>query len=132
MRIVYAALGGFTLGVGSFFTFIVPEAAFTVLGGQGLSAFLGVLYPRFYAVMSVLGALLLAAAIVLEGRRRLVVWLDALALAMTLVGWIWLLPAVNRAESTPAFGALHGLSLGLDLLALLIWLGSVVAATLPA
>ncbi|MDA8343900.1 MAG: DUF4149 domain-containing protein [Thermaerobacter sp.] len=128
MRILYAALAGFLLGVSAFFTFIVPEVAFRVLPSVQLAPFLAGIFPRFYALTAVAGALLTLLSLVLPRRGTLEFAWPAAALLLTLFAWLWLLPAVNRAVGTPAFGALHGISLGLDLVAMLLWLLGLIAA----
>ncbi len=128
MRILYGALAGFSLGVAAFFTFIVPEVAFSVLGGAQLGPFLALIFPRFYAMTALSGALLSAVSFLLPRRGAWEVAWPLAALVLTLVAWVWLLPAVNRAIGTPSFGLLHGLSLGLDLVAMVLWLLALLSA----
>lgn len=120
MRGLYAALAGFWLGAIIFFTFVVPEAAFAVLSGRSTELFLGEIFPRFYAFSTLGGGLALAAALLLRREGRWQIATSAAALAINLYAWLWLLPAVNRAIGTPAFGALHGLSFALDFLSMLL------------
>jgi len=128
MRSLYVALGGFLLGVGAFFTFVVPQVAFSVLGGHGLSVFLGAVFPRFYLLVSAGGVVLCALGLLAFRVPSLASLAPLAALLLTVVAWVWLLPLVHRAEGTASFGALHGLSLGLDILAMLLWLAGVAAA----
>ncbi len=128
MRYLYGAIAGFLLGVSAFFTFIVPQVAFAVLGASALGPFLAGIFPRFYALTAAAAALLTIVAFLLPRRRPMEVIWPAAAIVLTLVSWIWLLPAVNRAEGTAAFGALHGISLGLDLVAMVLWLLALITA----
>lgn len=131
MRTLYSALAGFWLGAVAFFTFVVPEAAFAVLSGRSTGLFLAEVFPRFYAFSSLVGALTVASALLLRPRGRWQAITAAIALAVTVYAWLWLLPAVNRAIGTPAFGPLHGLSFGLDFLAMLLVLIGLVANLRP-
>jgi len=128
MRFSYTAISGFLLGVSAFFTFVVPEAAFSTLGGRQLGTFLAAVFPRFYLVVGAFGALLVLAGLFAFGPRRLPTMAALLALLLTLAAWLWLLPQVNRAVGTSAFGVLHGISLGMDMLAMLLWLVGLLAA----
>ncbi len=122
------AVAGFALGVGAFFTFVVPEVAFTVLGPHALGAFLAAMFPRFYVIAAVLAAAMTVAGSIAFGVGRLATIAPAVALLLTLIAWIWLLPLVQAAIGTAAFGLLHGLSLGMDMIAMLLWLVGLVAA----
>ncbi len=128
MRLIYAALAGFLLGVSAFFTFVVPEVAFSVLGGRGLGSFLAAVFPRFYLVVAVFAAALTAVGFATFGLRHASALAPALALLLTLAAWIWLLPEVNAAIGSPRFGLLHGVSLGLDMLAMVLWLIGLLTA----
>lgn len=125
---VYPALAGVWLGAAIFFTFVVPEAAFATLGLHGVGPLFSRLFPDFYAFEAVVGAALVTAAVRLRPRGLAEVLCPALALATTLASWLWILPAVNRAIGTRQFGPLHGLSLGLQILSMLIVLAGLVAA----
>lgn len=128
MRTVYIALVGFLLGVSGFFTFVVPEAAFAVLPGPQVGPLLSAVFPRFYLWTAAAAALSIL-VLLWGGRRSLRELLAPIAaLVITLVAWLWLLPAVNAAEGTPSFGALHGISLGLDLVTMVLWLLALLAA----
>ncbi len=90
------------------------------------------MFPRFYAIVAAGATVLAVLGFLLPSRGRLEIVWPTVALALTLLAWLWLLPAVNRAIGTPAFGALHGLSLGLDLVAMVLWLLALLAAFLRA
>ncbi len=122
------ALVGFALGVGAFLTFVVPEVAFSVLGPHALDAFLAAMFPRFYVMATIVAAALTVIGSIGFGVRHLATLAPAVALLLTLIAWIWLLPMVQAAIGTAAFGLLHGLSLGMDMIAMLLWLLGLVAA----
>jgi hypothetical protein len=132
LRVLYGGVAGFLIGVAAFFTFVVPEVAFSVLGGSQLGPFLAAIFPRFYAITAAGAAILTVLAFLLPARKSMEVVWPATSLVLTLVAWLWLLPAVNRAIGTAAFGALHGLSLGLDLVAIVLWVLALVSAFVRA
>jgi hypothetical protein len=111
-----AALLGAALGGGLLFLAAVTAAFATVPAGA-LLPFLSALFPRFYALTG--GAALLAAALAASRRRTASAVAAGFAALLQAVGLFALLPAVHRAIGTGAFPALHGLSLGVALLALL-------------
>ncbi len=129
MRLLYPALGGFVVGVSAFFTFVVPEAAFASLGGQGVGAFLTAIFPRFYEVVSAGAAALTVVGLLSFGPRHPSTLAPGFGLALTLAAWLWWLSRVNEAVGTPAFGLMHGLSLGLDAVSILLWLAGIAAAS---
>jgi hypothetical protein len=92
------------LGVMGFFAFVVAPAAFTALDRDAAGRFVGVVFPRYYLVGAVLGTCALLAIIVQRVRAdgRQGDWLGgALVLAMlalTLYGWLAVLPAAQAAR----------------------------------
>jgi hypothetical protein len=87
-----------------FFAFVVAPAAFTALDRDAAGRFVGVVFPRYYLVGAVLGTGALLAIIVQRVRAdgRQGDWLGgALVLAMlalTLYGWLAVLPAAQAAR----------------------------------
>jgi len=122
MRTLYAALAGFLLGVSAFFTFVVPEAAFSSIGVGRAAPFLGLVFPRFYLLTAVATTVLTILGFLLPNGRRVLYIAPLASLVLTLIAWFGLLPVVNRSIGTAAFGTLHGISIGLDLVAMLLWL----------
>ena len=92
------------LGVMGFFAFVVAPAAFTALDREAAGRFVGAVFPRYYLVGAVLGACALLALVVRRVRAdgRQGDWLGgALVLAMlalTLYGWLAVLPAAQAAR----------------------------------
>lgn len=127
MRSLYAAFAGFFLGAAVFFTFIVPGAAFAVLSFAETGRLFARVFPGLYAFQAISSLLVLGAGLATWPRGRAEVVCPAVALVITLVSWVWLLPAVNRAIGTARFGSLHGLSLGLEILSMVVVLFGLIA-----
>lgn len=113
-RSLYIGLLGIWIGSALFFTFVVTTTLFQALPDSSAILFLGAIFPRFYAFTSAAGLLAVGALVQSGEGRGWTVALPALAVVLELVSWIVLLPMVNAAVGKPSFGALHGLSLGLD------------------
>lgn len=128
MRSLYAALAGFFLGAALFFTFVVPGAAFAVLTLAETGHLFARVFPGLYALQAVASLLLLGAGLSIWPRGKMEIVCPAVALAATIGSWIWVLPAVNGAIGTSRFGALHGLSLGLELLSMVVVLIGLIAS----
>jgi hypothetical protein len=119
--------------------FLVTPVAFASLPREAAGRFVGALFPRYYLAGAVLGVVAVA-GFLLRGLRAgwrpwdwLPLGLAVLMLAVTLYSWLVVLPAAHAAreamwaagshfgERSPealAFGRLHGLSIGLNLLAM--------------
>jgi hypothetical protein len=129
-----------------FFSFAVAPVVFSALGPEAGGRFVRALFPRYYLWGTVCGAVALPSSVAVPlcfpelrgpwvGVRALVV------LAMTLVSVYAggaLTPAINAARDAgpaarPRFDRLHRRSVGLNLLALILGLGLLVAfAARPA
>ena len=124
------------LGAMGFFAFAVAPAAFATLDREAAGRFVSAVFPRYYAVGAVLGALALAAAAARAfqpGWRRadgLALGLVALMLALTVYAWVVVLPAAHAAREAmrdagpggaPAarFARLHRISGALNAIAML-------------
>ena len=129
MRSLAAVAVAFWLGIMGCFAFIVAPAAFGALEREAAGRLVSAIFPRYYLVGAVLGALALAALIVhrVRGAGRSVDWLPlALVLVMvafTLYAWLVVLPAAHAAREAmrslppaqaqveaPGFSRLHRLS----------------------
>ncbi len=104
MRLVPAAAVLVWLGVMAFFAGVVAPAAFSTLDREAAGRFVSAVFPRYYAVGAVLGALALAGLgfrLVLGPRRPwdgLPPLLVAVMLAATLYAWLVVLPAAHAAR----------------------------------
>ncbi|MDI3317363.1 MAG: DUF4149 domain-containing protein [Bacillota bacterium] len=119
---------GVWLGSLLFFSFTAAPAIFRVLGTEGGGRVVGAIFPTYY-LHSALTAVIALAVLFVAPRWPAVgqspasspgtaaVALAA-ALLVVLVAWWVVEPRVHAAAGTPAFGALHGLSMGLNLLVL--------------
>ncbi|HET7876785.1 MAG TPA: DUF4149 domain-containing protein [Methylomirabilota bacterium] len=116
--------------------FLATPVAFGALGREAAGRFVGALFPRYYAVGTVLGLVTLA-ALVARGLRAgwrpwdwVPVGLAVLMVALTLYSWFVILPAAHaareamwaagshfgeRSAEAMAFARLHGLSSALNL-----------------
>ena len=98
------------LGVMGFFALAVAPAAFGTLEREAAGRFVSAVFPRYYLVGTVLGALALAAVLVpwLAGARARDGASAALVLLMvilTLCAWLVVLPAAQSARDAARAGA---------------------------
>ncbi len=115
MRLLPAAAVLLWLGIMAFFAFLVAPAAFASLEREAAGRFVGVMFPRYYAVGAGLGILAVAA---LGARWVRSGWspsewlslgLALLMLALTLYAWLVVLPAAHSArEALSATGVATG------------------------
>ena len=116
MRLLPAAAVLAWLAIMAFFAAVVAPAAFATRDREAAGRFVGVAFPRYYAVGAGLGGLALVALAVqaFGGPRRPALWLPLLLvgvmLAATLYAWLVVLPAAHAAreamrQSAPAAGA---------------------------
>jgi hypothetical protein len=126
-RRLHTAVLGLWAGILVFFIFAVPAALFSAVSPGQLLRALGALFPAFFLYSSVAGLL----AVLTATRRALV--LPAAALLLQLLDWFWLVPWTESAVGTARFFTLHGLSLGLAVVALaLVAVALVVDVVRPA
>jgi hypothetical protein len=119
------ALLGTWWGILLFFTLAVPTALFRTVPATLLLRVLGALFPSFFLYASLAGALTLAT---LPWTRRS--WLLVAALVLQLLDWSVLVPMTDRAVGTSWFFALHGLSLGIDVVVSVLVTGALLWFTL--
>ena len=141
MRLLALAAVSSWLGIMGFLALAVAPAAFSALPREEAGRLVGAIFPRYYAAGAILGGLSLAALAVsgLGRAWRIGDWavagLVGLMLALTLYGWLVVLPAAHAAREAMltagpasaealAFGRLHRLSTALN--------GAVIAAGLAA
>src|SRR5262245_43221469 len=104
MRIVPAVVVSAWVGAMAFFAFLIAPAAFASLDREAAGRFVSVIFPRYYLVGAVLGAVAIAACVVrgLAGGWRtgdtVSLALVTLMLALTLYAWAVVLPAAHRAR----------------------------------
>ena len=104
MKLLSAAAVLVWLGVMAFFAGVVAPAAFSTLDREAAGRFVGVVFPRYYALGAALGALALAGLgvrFVLGPRRpwdALTLVLVGVMLAATLYAWLVVLPAAHAAR----------------------------------
>jgi uncharacterized membrane protein len=127
MRSVAGAAVLAWLGIMVFFAFVVAPAAFATLEREAAGRFVSAMFPRYYLVGTVLGAVAVVAAAVrgaVGGWRHwdwVALGLTLLMLALTLYAWGVVLPAAHTAReamkqpgAAPAeaatFARLHRLS----------------------
>jgi tetrahydromethanopterin S-methyltransferase subunit D len=106
-------------GIVVFFVLAIPTVLFRTVPVSHLLPVLGALFPQFFAYTS--GAGLVAT---LLATNRGIRGLLALALALQVLDWWWLVPLTDRAVGTAQFWTWHGLSLGV----VLVVLGLITAA----
>lgn len=119
------------LGAMGFFSFVVAPTVFRVLDGEAAGRFLRTVFPRYYLFGAGCSLVLVTAALVSPVAG---VWVlgGGLVLAGLAFASLALVPAINRARDAGASGArrfqrLHGLSVGLNVLALLVAVGVSIA-----
>ena len=129
MRSLAAVAVALWLGIMGCFAFVVAPAAFGALDREAAGRLVGAIFPRYYLIGAVLGALALAALIAhrARGAGRTLDWLPLalvlLMLAFTLYAWLVVLPAAHAAREAmrgappaqarieaPGFARLHRLS----------------------
>jgi hypothetical protein len=113
---------GFCLGafVGGALLFLGGVgAAFRTLPAPFLLPFLDHLFPSFYALTTVSALLATLLALAAKRVRLPLLLLPAFAFVLQLLGWFVLLPLVHRAVGQEAFFRLHGIALGVAMLAFL-------------
>jgi hypothetical protein len=129
MRSLAAVAVAIWLGIMACFAFVVAPVAFGALDREAAGRLVGAIFPRYYLVGAVLGALALAALIAhrVRGSGRSLDWLPLalvlLMLAFTLYAWQVVLPAAHAAREAmrrappaqaqveaPGFTRLHRLS----------------------
>lgn len=119
------------LGAMGFFSLVVAPTVFQALDGESGGRFLRRLFPRYYLFGAGCSLVLVTAALVSPAAG---VWVLAggLALCGLAFGSLALVPAINRARDAGASGAarfrrLHGASVGLNGVALLVAVGVSIA-----
>src|SRR5258706_8719140 len=104
MSLVPAAAVLVWLGVMAFFAGVVAPAAFSTLDREAAGRFVSAVFPRYYAVGAVLGALALAGLDFRLALRPPPPWdgppplLAAVMLAATPYAWLVVLPAAHSAR----------------------------------
>lgn len=129
LAFLYFGSLGVWLGAILFFSLTVAPAVFRLLGSDAGGRVVGAIFPTYYlhgALTALLALAVLALAPRLPAARPLPVSAPGaaavallVALAVDLLAWWVLEPRVRAAAGSPAFGALHGLSMGLNLVVLL-------------
>ena len=129
MRSVPGIAASLWLGAMAFFAFVVAPAAFAALEREAAGRFVSAVFPRYYLVGTVLGALALGGCVgrgIVRGWRAwdwLPLGLVCLMLALTLYAWAVVLPAAHAAREAGAvtgsaeavrFARLHRLSVMLN------------------
>jgi len=117
MRLLAGATILLWIGVMGFFGAVVAPAAFTTLDREAAGRFVSAVFPRYYAVGALLGAIALVARV---GRGAGGGWvglgLVAVMLGSTLYAWLVVLPSAHAArealrQAAPAAGAVSSESL---------------------
>ncbi|MCL8209405.1 MAG: DUF4149 domain-containing protein [Actinomycetia bacterium] len=129
-RTIHALALGAWLALLGFFTVAVPAAVFAAVPAAAVLAVLDRLFPAFYQASAFAGAVAWLAAGGLRRRAAASRVVLGAAFALTLLGWLVLLPHAHAAVGTSAFGRWHGLSLGADLLTTLLVVAAGVLALL--
>jgi uncharacterized membrane protein len=135
-----------------FFSFVTAPALFGALPRDMAGRATAAIFPRYYALGAVCGSVAILTSLVLRlfavgGSRMWIaqVLLLAVMIGLTLVAGLVILPEASRLrlalpalEGTPEhdvararFGALHGRSVALNGIVLLLGLGAVFLASLP-
>ncbi len=139
LRATYTVSTGTALGAMVFFTFIVAQAVFSTLPIDTAGHVLARIFSPYYTLTALLCVVSFASSFGAYGTNparlvRVSQALIALAAASSLVGWLALLPAMNRIRlqiptfagpSTPLinqFFMLHGISMLLNLVCIVILL----------
>jgi len=119
------------LGAMGFFSFVVAPTVFHALDGPSAGRFLRTVFPRYYLFGAGCSLVLVTAALLSPATG---IWVlgGGLALAGLAFGSLALVPAINRARDAGAAGAgrfrrLHGASVALNVIALLVAVGVSVA-----
>lgn len=147
MRIIYNLATGVALGVMIFFTAVVALQVFATLPLGTAGDVLAAIFPPYYTLVTLLcGIAYLCSFGLLKSRHswwlRSGQWALFIATVFMAIGWLILLPIMNRIRATiPTFSGppthaiqsffmYHGISMGLNLLsiALLLWTISVFSA----
>lgn len=147
LRILYNAATGIALGVMIFFTAIVAEQIFASLPLGSAGDVLANIFPPYYTLVTLLCGLSFVCSFgLVKSRHSLWIrsgqWALLLATLFMAIGWLILLPIMNRIRATiPTFSGpqthaiqqffmYHGISMGLNLLAILLlfWAMSIFSA----
>jgi hypothetical protein len=130
----FRAAAGAMVGVFVFYTFGVTAALFRHHGAEGAGPIVGVLFPVYYHFLYALGGLALGCLLCARrGTARFGAACASLLTAVILVAIMeWILgPRMSAARlegNRALFGKLHGISMLLNLIALL---GAIAATFLP-
>lgn len=120
MRLLAAGAIVGWLSVMGFFAAVVAPVAFTTLDREAAGRFVSAVFPRYYAVGALLGAIALVALLARVGRGAGGGWvglgLVAVMLGSTLYAWLVVLPSAHAArealrQAAPAAGAVSSESL---------------------
>jgi hypothetical protein len=129
----YLLVASWAVWLGSivFFSFVVAPTAFHALGRDGAAPLMRAVFPRYYMVGLISGAIMLVASLALGADLRITIPV-VIALVLAAYARQVITPAVNRAREThdeARFKSLHTMSVRLNVvtLAILLLLGSVVA-----
>lgn len=119
------------LGAMGFFSFVVAPTVFQALDGESAGRFLRTVFPRYYLFGAGCSVVLVLAALIAPAAGGWVL-AGGVALAALALGSLALVPAINRARDAGAAGAqrfrrLHGASVALNLVALLVAVGVSIA-----
>ncbi|MDI3299118.1 MAG: DUF4149 domain-containing protein [Bacillota bacterium] len=127
LAFLYFGSIGVWLGAILFFSLTVAPAVFRLLGTEGGGRVVGAIFPTYYlhgalAALVSLGVLALAPRLPAArpgpaGSPGPAALALVAALVIDLVAW-WVVEPRVHAAGSPAFGTLHGLSMGLNLLVL--------------
>jgi hypothetical protein len=113
MRLLAGAAILLWIGVMGFFGAVVAPAAFTTLDREAAGRFVSAVFPRYYAIGALLGAVALVALLARVGRGPDGGWIGlalvAVMLASTLYAWLVVLPEAHAArealrQAAPAAG----------------------------
>jgi len=112
MRLLAGATILLWIGVMGFFGAVVAPAAFTTLDREAAGRFVSAVFPRYYAIGALLGAVALVALLARVGRPDggwIGLALVAVMLASTLYAWLVVLPEAHAArealrQAAPAAG----------------------------
>ncbi|MCY0876686.1 MAG: DUF4149 domain-containing protein [Firmicutes bacterium] len=137
LRVIYHTATGVALGTMIFFTAIVAEQIFATLPLGKAGDVLAAIFPPYYTLVTLLCGLAFIVTLALlrkkrSGWLRSGQWAVLIATVFMAVGWLVFLPIMNNIRATiPTFSGpqtpaierffmYHGLSMGLNLLAILL------------
>jgi len=146
LRVIFTIASGIALGTMVFFIAIVAIQIFASLPLETAGNVLGNIFPPYYTLTTLLCVVsLLSYWVMTKKRHGWGFWTGLVSLLVTtssmLMGWLVLLPVMNRllakiptfsGPQTPLiqnFFMYHGLSMGLNLLALVLLLLSIIIVT---